>query len=79
MSATAYLADAQLPTGGWDSGFGENANSTALALQALSALGEDFLHRWRRMGSKRQYATLHLTQLSKQHRRFPGRLWLRSL
>lgn len=42
--ATAFLARTQLPTGGfaYAAGLPENANSTALALQALSALGQDF-------------------------------------
>ena len=42
--ARAFLAQAQLESGGW--GYtaegSESANSTALAVQALSALGEDF-------------------------------------
>jgi hypothetical protein len=46
ISATAFLSRTQTETGGWayspDPNFSENANSTAMALQALSALGEDF-------------------------------------
>ncbi|MCI0577778.1 MAG: terpene cyclase/mutase family protein [Chloroflexi bacterium] len=43
-AAVAFLAQSQLPSGGWaySGDFGENANSTALVIQALDALGEDF-------------------------------------
>jgi hypothetical protein len=39
----SFLEQAQLPTGGWEYGpdFGENANSTAMVILALSLLGED--------------------------------------
>lgn len=44
--AADFLGDAQLPSGGWPYAPGadpvESTNSTALAVQALSALGEDF-------------------------------------
>ncbi len=44
VRAAAFLSRTQLTTGGfaYAAGLPENANSTALALQALSALGEDF-------------------------------------
>ena len=46
ISATHFLAGAQLSSGGWPYAPGpgavESTNSTALAVQALSALGEDF-------------------------------------
>lgn len=46
ISATHFLSRTQRANGGWayspDPFFSENANSTALALGALSALGEDF-------------------------------------
>ena len=44
IAAREFLASAQTESGGWAyaPGFPESANSTALALQALSALGEDF-------------------------------------
>lgn len=44
VRAAAFLSRTQLATGGfaYAAGLPENANSTALALQALSALGEDF-------------------------------------
>lgn len=43
-AARDFLAEAQLPTGGWAYGpdLPESANSTALVIQALRALGEDF-------------------------------------
>ena len=39
----AFLQQAQLDTGGWEygQGFGENANSTAIVVQALAKMGED--------------------------------------
>ncbi len=44
LSATHFLGQAQLATGGFEYGvgFGENANSSGLVAQALSAMGEDF-------------------------------------
>jgi hypothetical protein len=44
VAARDFLLQTQLATGGWEygTGYGENINSTALVLQALSALGEDF-------------------------------------
>ena len=55
ISATAYLSRTQLETGGWEyqpgAGFGESANSTALALQALSAMGENFYTGWTQSGT----------------------------
>lgn len=45
ISGTEFLLDAQTETAGWGyapSFGGSNANSTGLAIQALSALGEDF-------------------------------------
>lgn len=44
-AAREFLAQAQLPTGGWGyaPGLPESANSTALVIQALRALGEDFI------------------------------------
>lgn len=43
-AAREFLAQSQLPTGGWAYGPGlpESANSTALVIQVLRALGEDF-------------------------------------
>ena len=43
-AALAFLENAQLPTAGWEYGvgFGESANTTAVTIQALLALGEDF-------------------------------------
>ncbi len=43
-TARAFLMENQLESGGWGyaPGLPESANSTALAVQALSALGEDF-------------------------------------
>jgi hypothetical protein len=43
--AVSFLRSAQLESGGWEfgPGFGENANSTALVIQALSQRGEDVL------------------------------------
>lgn len=40
-SAVAWLEAAQAEDGGFDNGFGENANSTAMAAQALQAAGKD--------------------------------------
>lgn len=42
MTAVQYLRDAQQPNGGWEwqSGFGSDTNSTALAIQALVSSGE---------------------------------------
>ncbi len=44
VAARDFLARSQLPEGDWayGPGLGASANSTALVLQALSALGEDF-------------------------------------
>ena len=44
LQAVDFLAQTQLESGGWPyaPGLAESANSTALAVQALSALGEDF-------------------------------------
>ncbi|HEX2144085.1 MAG TPA: hypothetical protein VHG10_06225 [Glycomyces sp.] len=39
--AVAWLESAQAESGGFDNGFGENANSTAMAAQALLAAGRD--------------------------------------
>jgi hypothetical protein len=54
ISATAFLSRTQLATGGWEFapefGFGESANSTALAVQALSAMGENFYGDWQQSG-----------------------------
>ena len=52
ISATSFLSRTQLATGGWEysSGLGESANSTALALQALAALGENFYTGWQQNG-----------------------------
>ena len=54
ISATAFLSRTQLATGGWEyqpgAGFGESANSTALAVQALSAMGENFYTGWTQSG-----------------------------
>jgi hypothetical protein len=42
--ALNFLRDSQLDSGGWEygAGFGENANSTALVVQALAAAGENY-------------------------------------
>jgi len=42
VTAVQYLRDAQQPNGGWEwqSGFGSDTNSTALAIQALVSSGE---------------------------------------
>ncbi|MCD0443494.1 hypothetical protein LO763_07620 [Glycomyces sp. A-F 0318] len=40
-SAVSWLESAQTEGGGFDNGFGENANSTAMAAQALLAAGRD--------------------------------------
>jgi hypothetical protein len=54
IAATDFLSRTQLPSGGWEFapefGFGESANSTALAVQALSAMGENFYAGWQQDG-----------------------------
>ena len=44
LDARAFLHSVQLPSGGWayTTGLGESSNTTALVIQALAALGEDF-------------------------------------
>ncbi|MCB8944073.1 MAG: hypothetical protein H6658_09990 [Ardenticatenaceae bacterium] len=55
LSATDFLSRTQLATGGWEyepgAGFGESANSTALAVQALSIMGENFYADWAQNGT----------------------------